>query len=90
MQGPRRRAKILAVDQTDDGRPDLERGDLAISATMTHNAATINLNELKRDGAHCAYDRPGESVRGRPSTSSRGWLDSTRPRAILCGPKHAV
>jgi hypothetical protein len=51
IQVPRRGAKTLAVDQTYDGRPVLERGEFAISATMIHHAAAIGLNELKRNSA---------------------------------------
>ena len=72
-QGPRRGVRLPAVDQTYDGRPVLERGDLTNSAMMTHDAATIDLNAPKRDGVYSEYSR-AVAFRG-----TRMLLDVTRP-----------
>jgi hypothetical protein len=44
-EGARCGPRVSAVEQTDDGRPGLESGDLTMSTTMTHDAATMDLNE---------------------------------------------
>ena len=61
-QGPRRGVRLPAVDQTYDGRPVLEGGDLTNSAMMTHDAATIDLNAPKRDGVYCEYSRADDPI----------------------------